>query len=148
MPGETQDIALMFVPSESVYAELHEVCDDVLQKAFRERVILVSPSLLMLAIQVVQAIVRDAQMRDAAEKIQAEVGKLIEDVGRLRDRAVKLQTHFAQAADDVGQVLISAEKVSKRGGRIQSLELDEDAPAAKVNSAATPPLQLKLGGRE
>ncbi len=148
VPGETQDIALMFVPSESVYAELHEVCDDVLQKAFRERVILVSPSLLMLAIQVVQAIVRDAQMRDAAEKIQAEVGKLIEDVGRLRDRAVKLQTHFAQAADDVGQVLISAEKVSKRGGRIQSLELDEDAPAAKVNSAATPPLQLKLGGRE
>lgn len=150
VPGETQDIALMFVPSESVYAELHEVCDDVVQKAFRERVILVSPSLLMLAIQVVQAIVRDAQMRDAAEKIQAEVGKLVEDVGRLRDRAVKLQTHFAQAADDVGQVLISAEKVSKRGGRIQSLELDEDAPAAKVSakSAATPPLQLKLGGRE
>jgi DNA recombination protein RmuC len=150
VPGETQDIALMFVPSESVYAELHEVCDDVVQKAFRERVILVSPSLLMLAIQVVQAIVRDAQMRDAAEKIQAEVGKLVEDVGRLRDRAVKLQTHFAQAADDVGQVLISAEKVSKRGGRIQSLELDEDAPAAKVSakSAATPPLQLKLGRRE
>lgn len=150
VPGETQDIALMFVPSESVYAELHEVCDDVLQKAFRERVILVSPSLLMLAIQVVQAIVRDAQMRDAAEKIQVEVGKLVEDVGRLRDRAVKLQTHFAQAADDVGQVLISAEKVSKRGGRIQSLELDEEAPAAKVSakSAATPPLQLKLGGRE
>ena len=68
----------MFVPSESVYAELHEVCDDVLQKAFRARVILVSPSLLMLAIQVVQAIVRDAQMRDQAEKIQSEVGKLVD----------------------------------------------------------------------
>lgn len=148
VPGETQDIALMFVPSESVYADLHEVCDDVLQKAFRERVILVSPSLLMLAIQVVQAIVRDAQMRDAAEKIQVEVGKLVEDVGRLRDRAVKLQTHFAQASEDVGQVLISAEKVSKRGGRIQSLELDEDAPAVKESSKSAVPLQLKLGGRE
>lgn len=146
--GETQDIALMFVPSESVYAELHEACDDVLQKAFRERVILVSPSLLMLAIQVVQAIVRDAQMRDQAEKIQVEVGKLVDDVVRLRDRAVKLQTHFAQAADDVGQVLISAEKVSKRGGRIQALELDEDNNAAPKDTGRPVPLQLKLGGRE
>jgi DNA recombination protein RmuC len=146
VPGETQDIAMMFVPSESVYAELHEVCDDVIQKAFRERVILVSPSLLMLAIQVVQAIVRDAKMRDAAEEIQVEVGKLVEDVGRLRDRAVKLQTHFAQAADDVGQVLVSAEKVSKRGGRIQSLELDEDK--GPKETAAPVPLQLKLGGRD
>jgi DNA recombination protein RmuC len=147
--GETQEIALMFVPSESVYAELHEVCDDVLQKAFRSRVILVSPSLLMLAIQVVQAIVRDAQMRDAAEKIQVEVGKLVEDVSRLRDRAVKLQTHFAQASEDVGQVLISAEKVSKRGGRIQSLELDEDKAVTKdAGAPAAVPLQLKLGGRD
>jgi DNA recombination protein RmuC len=149
VPGETQEIAMMFVPSESVYAELHEVCDDVLQKAFRARIILVSPSLLMLAIQVVQAIVRDAQMRDAAEEIQAEVGKLVEDVGRLRDRAVKLQTHFAQASEDVGQVLISADKVSKRGGRIQSLELDDERTAAKDTGApAAVPLQLKLGGRE
>lgn len=149
VPGETQEIAMMFVPSESVYAELHEVCDDVLQKAFRARVILVSPSLLMLAIQVVQAIVRDAQMRDAAEKIQVEVGKLVEDVGRLRDRAVKLQTHFAQASEDVGQVLISAEKVSKRGGRIQSLELEDDNVAPKdTGKPVAVPLQLKLGGRE
>jgi DNA recombination protein RmuC len=149
VPGATQDIAMMFVPSESVYAELHEFCDDVLQKAFRERVILVSPSLLMLAIQVVQAIVRDAQMRDQAEKIQVEVGKLVDDVVRLRDRAVKLQTHFAQASDDVGQVLISAEKVSKRGGRIQALELEDDKAVTKETGApAAVPLQLKLGGRE
>jgi DNA recombination protein RmuC len=148
VPGETQDIALMFVPSESVYAELQELCDDVLQKAFRARVMLVSPSLLMLAIQVVQAIVRDSQMRDAAEKIQVEVGKLVEDVVRLRDRAVKLQTHFAQASEDVGYVLISAEKVSKRGGRIQSLELDEDKAPKEAAAPAAVPLQLKLGGRE
>jgi DNA recombination protein RmuC len=148
VPGETQDIALMFVPSESVYAELQELCDDVLQKAFRARVMLVSPSLLMLAIQVVQAIVRDSQMRDQAEKIQSEVGKLVEDVVRLRDRAVKLQTHFAQASEDVGYVLISAEKVSKRGGRIQSLELDDDKAPKDTGAPVAVPLQLKLGGRD
>lgn len=148
VPGETQDIALMFVPSESVYAELHELCDDVLQKAFRSRVILVSPSLLMLAIQVVQAIVRDAKMRDAAEKIQVEVGKLMEDVKRLRDRATKLQSHFAQASDDVAGVLVSADKVSRRGDRIVALELEEDQAPKDAGAPVAVPLQLKLGGRE
>jgi DNA recombination protein RmuC len=146
--GETQDIALMFVPSESVYADLHEQCDDVLQKAFRSRIILVSPSLLMLAIQVVQAIVRDARMREQAEAIQTEVGKIMEDILRLRDRATKLQGHFAQASDDVAAVLISADKVSKRGARIEALELDEDKTPKDAGAPVAVPLQLKLGGRE
>jgi DNA recombination protein RmuC len=148
VPGETQDIALMFVPSESVYAEVHELCDDVIQKAFRARVILVSPSLLMLAIQVVQAIVRDARMREQAEVIQVEVGKLMEDVMRLRDRAGKLQTHFAQTSDDVAAVMISADKVAKRGARIEALELQEDEAPKEVGAAVAVPLQLKLGGRD
>ncbi len=148
LAGETQDIALMFVPSESVYADLHEVCDDVLQKAFRARVILVSPSLLMLAIQVVQAIVRDARMREQAEVIQAEVGKLMEDVNRLRDRATKLQSHFAQTSDDVAAVLISADKVAKRGARIEALDLAEDKAPKDTGAPVAVPLQLKLGGRE
>jgi DNA recombination protein RmuC len=148
VPGETQEVALMFVPSESVYAELHEQFDDLLQKAFRSRVLLVSPSLLMLAIQVVQAIVRDARMREQAEVIQAEVGKLMGDIQRLRDRAGNLQKHFAQASDDVGQVLLSADKVAKRGARIEALELDErDAPKDAGGPVAVP-LQLKLGGRD
>src|SRR5262245_15523763 len=71
--GETQDTALMFVPSESVYAEIHDGFDDVIQKAYRARVVLVSPSLLMLAIQVMQQILRDARMRDAADLIRTEV---------------------------------------------------------------------------
>jgi DNA recombination protein RmuC len=148
VPGETQDIALMFVPSESVYAEVHELCDDVIQKAFRARVILVSPSLLMLAIQVVQAIVRDARMREQAEVIQVEVGKLMEDVMRLRDRAGKLQTHFAQTSDDVAAVMISADKVAKRGARIEALELQEDEAPKEVGAPVAVPLQLKLGGRD
>ena len=78
IPGETQDMALMFVPSESVYAELHDGFDDVVQKAYRAKVIIVSPSLLMLAIQVIQQIRKDARMREAAGKILIEVGHLID----------------------------------------------------------------------
>ena len=94
IPGETQDMALMFVPSESVYAELHDGFDDVVQKAFRAKVVIVSPSLLMLAIQVVQQIQKDARMREAADRIQTEVGRLTEDVRRLSDRVPKLQPAF------------------------------------------------------
>lgn len=148
LPGETQEMALMFVPSESVYAELHENFDDLVQKAFRSRVLLVSPSLLMLAIQVVQSIVKDARMREQSEVIQAEVGKLMEDVGRLRDRAMKLQTHFAQASDDVAGVLISADKVSKRGAQIEALEFEEQPAPQKNPAPVQTALKFKLGAAE
>src|SRR6266545_3158193 len=80
VPGETQDTALMFVPSESVYAELHDGFDDIVQKAYRARVVLVSPALLMLAIQVIQQIQKDARMREAADQIHAEVDHLMDDL--------------------------------------------------------------------
>jgi DNA recombination protein RmuC len=144
LPGETQDMALMFVPSESVYAELHENFDDLMQKAFRSRIMLVSPSLLMLAIQVIHTIVRDAKMREQAALVQTEVGKLMEDVKRLADRANKLQTHFNHVSEDVHNVTISADKVLKQGRKIESLELDE--PEAKT--AVQAPLKLKLGAAE
>ncbi|MGB9369255.1 MAG: DNA recombination protein RmuC [Xanthobacteraceae bacterium] len=126
IPGETQDLALMFVPSESVYAELHDGFDDLIQKAYRAQVVLVSPSLLMLAIQVMQQIQKDARMREAAHEIRTEVGHLMQDVTRLRERVLNLQKHFGQANDDVSQILVSAEKVVKRSGRIESLEFGED----------------------
>ncbi len=111
IPGETQDLALMFVPSESVYAELHDGFDDLFQKAFRSKVVIVSPSLLMLAIHVIQQIQRDARMREAADKIHAEVGHLMDDIERLQGRVRSLEKHFGQANEDVRQILISAEKV-------------------------------------
>jgi len=126
IPGETQDLALMFVPSESVYAELHDGFDDLIQKAYRAQVVLVSPSLLMLAIQVTQQIQKDARMREAAHEIRTEVGHLMQDVSRLRDRVLNLQKHFGQANEDMSQILISADKVVKRGGRIEALEFGED----------------------
>ena len=81
IPGETQEMALMFVPSESVYAEIHDGFDDVVQKAYRARVVLVSPSLLMLAIQVMQQILKDARMREAADQIRTEVVNMGDDLG-------------------------------------------------------------------
>lgn len=135
LPGETQDLALMFVPSESVYAELHDGFDDVIQKAYRAQVVLVSPSLLMLAIQVMQQILKDARMREAANHIRAEVGHLMDDVGRLRDRVLKLQQHFGQATDDLAQVLISADKITKRGGRIEAMEFEGEETAREARAA-------------
>ena len=127
--GETQDTALMFVPSESVYAEIHDGFDDIIQKAYRARVVLVSPSLLMLAIQVMQQILKDARMRDAADQIRTEVMSLGDDLSRLRDRVLKLQTHFGQANEDVRQILISADKIEKRAGRIEELDFSRAEPA-------------------
>ncbi|MDQ0349481.1 DNA recombination protein RmuC [Ancylobacter vacuolatus] len=127
--GETQDVALMFVPSESVYGELHEHFDDIIQQAFRARVILVSPSLLMLAVQVVQSICKDARMREQADLIRAECGKLVADVVRLRERVGNLQRHFGQMNEDVAQALTSADKIAKRGERIEQLEFEADGPA-------------------
>lgn len=146
--GETQDVALMFVPSESVYADIYENFDDVMQKAFRERVMLVSPSLLMLAIQVVQTIVQDARMREQAEAVRTEVSKLMEDVRRLHDRALKLQSHFSHVSEDVAGMTISAEKVLKRGARIEALELDDIDGAKDEPVPLQAPLKLRLGAAE
>jgi len=144
IPGETQELALMFVPSESVYIELHEGFDDIVQKAFRSNVMIVSPTLLMLAIHVVQQIQKDARMREAADRIHIEVGHLRADVERIHDRVLNLQKHFGQANDDVRQILLSAEKIEKRASRIKELEFDgeEEADAAVI---AAVPARLAVG---
>jgi DNA recombination protein RmuC len=142
--GETQDIAVMFVPSESIYSDLIEHFDDVVQKAHRGKVIIVSPSLLMMAIQVMQTIVRDAHMRDQAHVIQSEVGKLLEDVRRLAERTAKLDAHFRQAQEDIGQLVVSSEKVTRRADRINAMEFEEGDVPAKI--ASSPQLRLAKGG--
>lgn len=134
IPGETQEMALMFVPSESVYAEIHDGFDDVVQKAYRARVVLVSPSLLMLAIQVMQQILKDARMREAADQVRTEVLHMADDLSRLRDRVVKLQSHFGQVNEDVRQILISADKIDRRASRIEELDF---APAEEKAAAPT-----------
>ena len=137
VPGETQDLALLFVPAESIYADLQEHFDDLVQKAHRARVMVVSPSLLMLAIQVMQSIVRDQRMRAQAHLIQTEVRHLLSDVGRLRERVAKLEGHFRQAQEDVAQIATSSDKIAKRGERIDQLEFSEPQ-AAKAALPAGP----------
>lgn len=132
IPDETQDTAFMFVPSESIFADIHEHFDDVVQKAMRQRVVIVSPLMLMLSIQVVQSLLRDVRMREEAHKIQKEVRELLDDVGRLKDRVIALQKHFAQANGDISDILTSTSKIDRRGRRIDELELDEPAPALEA----------------
>ncbi len=123
IPGETQTPAIMFVPSESIYAELHDGFNDVIQKAYKARVILVSPNFLMLAISVVQTLLRDARMREQANLIQREVGALLQDVRRLGERVVGLQRHFNQAEGDIKDITVSTDKIVKRAAAIEQVEL-------------------------
>ncbi|NUS20665.1 MAG: DNA recombination protein RmuC [Mesorhizobium sp.] len=156
LQGETQDTAFMFVPSESVFAEIHENFEAVVQKAHRARVVIVSPSLLMLSIQVIQAILKDARMREQAHLIQGEVIRLMEDVARVDERVRRLQTHFGQAARDIDDILVSTSKVTKRGQKIEALEFAEgeaetprDSPTkaeggARVADSKTGQLRLRV----
>jgi DNA recombination protein RmuC len=123
--GETHESAIMFVPSEAVYADLYERFEDVIQKAHRERVVIASPNVLMLLIQTLQAVFKDARMREQAHLIKIEVARLLDDVGRLKDRVLDLNRHFGQAAGDLEKLGLSADKITKRGHRIEQLDLAE-----------------------
>jgi DNA recombination protein RmuC len=137
--GETHETAIMFVPSESIYAELNERFEDVVQKAHRARVILASPNVLMLLVQTMQAIVKDSLMREQAHVIKGEVVKLLDDVGRLRERTGSLKKHFNQASADIDKIQFSTDQISKRGLKIESMEL-EDPQAAVTAETARPKL--------
>lgn len=133
LKGETQDTAFMFVPSESIFAEIHENFEGLVQRAHKARVVIVSPSLLMLSIQVMQSVLKDVRMREQAHLIQKEIVSMMEDVGRLDDRVRKLDTHFRQAQKDVELILTSSDKVAKRGTKITDLEFEE-LPADQVDA--------------
>jgi len=122
--GETQDMAFLFVPSESIFAEIHENFESIVQKAHRQKVVIVSPSLLMLSIQVIQAVLKDQRMREQAHLIQGEVIRLMEDLSRLDDRTRKLQSHFLAAQKDVEMIITSSDKLAKRGAKIEAMEFE------------------------
>ena len=132
IPGETQSPAIMFVPSESLYAELHDSFADVIEKAQRSQVIVVSPNILLLAINTVQMVVKDARMREQASLIQKEVGTLLNDVRLLSDRVGKLQSHLGQADGDIKNILISTGKITSRAEKIERVELAAPEAAAPL----------------
>ncbi|MBB3162426.1 DNA recombination protein RmuC [Rhizobium laguerreae] len=146
--GETQDTAFLFVPSESIFAEIHEHFEPVAQKAHRARVVIVSPSLLMLSIQVIQAVLKDQRMRAQAHLIQGEVAILMDDLSRLDERVRKLQGHFALAQKDIDMVVTSADKLTKRGARIEALEFEAsggEAKPARDSEAAAKSVESRTG---
>ncbi len=129
VPGETAESALMFLPSEAVYAELHASFRNVIEESFRRRVWIVSPTTLMATLNTVRAVLKDATMREQAGLIQVEVRKLLDDVGRLDKRVDNLDGHFNLALKDIREIKISSEKVVKRGDHIEDIELGKDGPA-------------------
>jgi DNA recombination protein RmuC len=139
--GETQDTAILFVPSEAIYADLAEHFSDLVQKAHRARIVICAPNMLMLAVQTMQAILKDVQMREQAHLIQKEVATLMEDMGRFRDRVLDLQRHFGQANADIEKILTSSEKITSRGRKIENLDFADEAPqkVAQPNSSAPSP---------
>ncbi|MCZ3379757.1 DNA recombination protein RmuC [Rhizobium sp. AG207R] len=138
IPGETQDTAFLFVPSESIFAEIHENFEAIVQKAQRARIVIVSPSLLMLSIQVIQAVLKDQRMREQAHVIQSEVAHLMDDLSRLDERVRKLQGHFAMAQKDVDMIVTSADKLARRGERIEALEFETAKEPAKTRAEERP----------
>lgn len=145
LPGETQDMAFLFVPSESIFAEIHENFEGVVQKAHRQKVVIVSPSLLMLSIQVIQAVLKDQRMREQAHLIQGEVIRLMEDLGRLDDRTRKLQSHFLAAQKDVEQIITSSDKLAKRGAKIEAMEFEVPSVAVEASDVAPRAVESRTG---
>ncbi|MEA2011362.1 MAG: DNA recombination protein RmuC [Actinomycetota bacterium] len=147
IPGETADSALMFLPSEAVYAELHANHPAIIEASYKARVYIVSPTTMMATLTTVRAVLRDVEMRKQAGVIQTEVGTMLTDVGRLSERVDNLRRHFDQAHRDIDQIEISAGKVQNRGTRIHELDLGEsdaevlpstDEPPALTQETTTP----------
>jgi DNA recombination protein RmuC len=128
--GETQDTAILFVPSEAIYADLCEHFSDLVQQAHRARIFICAPNMLMLAVQTMQAILKDVQMREQAHLIQREVARLMDDMERFRERVLDLQRHFGQATQDIEKILTSSERIAQRGRKIETLEFEDGTPAA------------------
>lgn len=127
--GETAESALMFLPSEAIYAELHANFTGLVEESYKARVWIVSPTTMMATLNTVRAVLKDVRMREQAGEIQKTVGLLLDDVKRLDERVDKLKSHFAATEKDLRDVDVSADRITKRGQRILDVDLGEE-PAA------------------
>ena len=125
LEGETADGALMFLPSEAVYAELHANFSDIVQEGFSARVWIVSPTTCMATLNTMRAILKDARMREQTGAIRRELGLLYQDVDRLGTRVENLDRHFGQAAKDLSEIKISADKAGRRARRLDNFDFEE-----------------------
>jgi DNA recombination protein RmuC len=140
--GETADGALMFLPSEAVYAELHANFPEVVREGFNARVWIVSPTTCMATLNTMRAILKDARMQEQAGAIRKELSLLYADVDRLGTRVENLDRHFGQAAKDIADIKISADKAGRRARRLDNFDFEElakDEPETSVVRLAKPP---------
>ncbi|OYU17890.1 MAG: DNA recombination protein RmuC [Rhodobacteraceae bacterium PARR1] len=127
LEGETADGALMFLPSEAVYAELHANFPDVVREGFAAKVWIVSPTTCMATLNTMRAVLKDARMREQAGAIRRELALLYGDVERLGTRVENLDRHFGQAAKDIEEIKISTEKATRRARRLDNFDFEEIA---------------------
>ncbi len=137
--GETADGAIMFLPSEAVYAELHARLPAVVREGFDARVWIVSPTTCMATLNTMRAILKDARMREQTGAIRKELALLGGDVERLVTRVGNLDKHFAQASKDVEDIKISAGKAGKRANRLGNFDFEELAPDDEKVVPLAPP---------
>ena len=123
--GETADGAILFLPSEAVYAELHANFSDLVREGFSARVWIVSPTTCMATLNTMRAILKDARMREQAGAIRNELTLLYHDVDRLGVRVESLDRHFNQAAKDISDIKISADKAGRRAKRLDNFDFEE-----------------------
>ncbi len=133
--GETADGALMFLPSEAVYAELHSNFPEVVREGFDARVWIVSPTTCMATLNTMRAILKDARMRKQAGAIRRELALLYKDMDRLGTRVENLDRHFNQASKDIADIKISAEKAGHRAKRLDGFDFEE-LPGKEAEVAA------------
>ena len=131
--GETADGALMFLPSEAVYAELHANFPELVREGFDRRVWIVSPTTCMATLNTMRAILKDARMREQAGAIRATLKNLHRDVELVVDRVDKLNTHFGQARKDLDGISTAAERAGKRAARLDNFDFEELTPEEQGN---------------
>jgi DNA recombination protein RmuC len=125
--GETYELALLFLPSDAIFAELHNEFDAVVDKGFSQRVVIVSPTTFMATLHTMQAVMNDAEIQKNAALIKREVSVMAEDVARLDERVARLQKHFRMADKDMTDIQISSRKISARAKKIGTVDFETDA---------------------
>src|SRR5215470_2011512 len=129
LPGETAESALLFLPSEAIYAELHANFAAVVDESYRARVWIVSPTTMMATLNTVRAVLKDVRMREQAGEVQKLVGLMLGDVRLLEKRVANLRRHFGQTTEDLGEIETSTSRIVGRGERIQSVDMGDQPEA-------------------
>ncbi|WP_424928786.1 DNA recombination protein RmuC [Amaricoccus tamworthensis] len=129
--GETSDGALMFLPSEAVYAELHANFSEIVREGFEARVWIVSPTTCMATLHTLRAVLKDTRLRAEAHAIRRELGMLNRDLERLGGRVTSLERHFSQARKDVEEIRVSADRIGRRSKRLEVVDFAEDETRAE-----------------